>query len=277
MSNAKIKATWVMMKLVARLRDSLGPRPGQTGDFSSPWRADPVVKILILITDAPPGEFNDVKDPADVQRMHDLALTALGRNILVSDIFVPTTGDYDGQLAILKDDADTSRGAFTTTAQNGTGTAGAIKEIIANCGEAPPTGICPNENVQHWDKIVFSIKNRDLAEKLNLTANTELDIKVLYYPTSVADIKQKVLDFLNAPYCASRKSVVILDVKYAISYSAPTPSVPPTKLTSESISLMKSLTEEKRPDLDMIRQLQLSNSTGNTTSAAVMISISPVG
>ncbi len=209
--------------------------------------------------------------------MHDLALTPLGRNILVSDIFVPTTGDYDGQLAILKDDADTSRGAFTTTAQNGTGTAGAIKEIIANCGEAPPTGICPNENVQHWDKIVFSIKNRDLAEKLNLTANTELDIKVLYYPTSVADIKQKFLDFLNAPYCASRKSVVILDVKYANSYSAPTPSVPSTKLTSESISLMKSLTEEKRPDLDMIRQLQLSNSTGNTTSAAVMISISPVG
>jgi hypothetical protein len=265
------------VKLVARLRDSLGPRPGQTGDFSSPWRADPVVKILILITDAPPGGFNDVKDPSDVQRMHDLALTALGRNILVSDVFVPTSGDYDGQLAILKDDADTSKGTFTTTADNGTGTAGAIKGIIVSCGKAPPAGICPNENIQHWDKIVFSIKNRDLAEKLNLTANTELDIKVLDDPASVADIKQKVLDFLNTPYCASRKSVVILDVEYAISCSAPTPSVPPTKLTSESISLMKSLTEEKRPDLDMIRQLQLSNSTGNTTSAAVMISISPVG
>ena len=50
--------------------NSLGPRPGQTGDFSFPdWRAYPVVKILILITDAEPGGFNDVMDPSDVQRM----------------------------------------------------------------------------------------------------------------------------------------------------------------------------------------------------------------
>ena len=39
-----------------------------------------------------------LKTQTDVQRMHDLALTALGRDILVSDIFVPTSGDYDGQL-----------------------------------------------------------------------------------------------------------------------------------------------------------------------------------
>ena len=53
-----------------------------------------------------------LKTRPDIQRMHDLALTALGRDILVSDIFVPTSGDYDGQLAILKDDADTSKGTL---------------------------------------------------------------------------------------------------------------------------------------------------------------------
>lgn len=200
--------------------------------------------------------------------MHDLALAAQGFNILVSDVFVPTFGDYDGQLNFLKDDADTSNGAFVTTAENGTGTADAIKGIIEGCGKAPPSGICPNENVQHWDKIVFSIKNRNLAEKINLTADTELDIKVLDDPTKVADIKQKVLDFLKVPD-APRKSVVILDVEYAISCAASSSSVPPNKLTPEMLALVKSLTDEKRPELEMMKELQQTNSTGNATSTII--------
>ena len=63
------------------------------GGFDEPWRNN-AVKILILITDAPPGGLNDIKDPEDVARMHDVALSANTKNILVSDMFVPTSGDH---------------------------------------------------------------------------------------------------------------------------------------------------------------------------------------
>lgn len=115
--------------------NNLAARPGQTGDFDEPWRAG-AVNILILITDAPPGGFDDVTDPADVTRMHDVAVTAAGLGIRISDVFVPTAGDYAGQAAILEDDALTSGGVFITTAADGTGTADAILTIIETCGTA---------------------------------------------------------------------------------------------------------------------------------------------
>ncbi len=115
--------------------NNLSARPGQIGDFDEPWRAA-AVKILILITDAPPGGFNDIMDPEDVARMHDVAVTAAGLGIRVSDVFVPTGGDYAGQAAILEDDAVTSGGVFITTAADGTGTADAIMAIIETCGTA---------------------------------------------------------------------------------------------------------------------------------------------
>jgi hypothetical protein len=49
--------------------------------------------------------------------------------------------------------------------------------------------------VQHWDKIVFKINSTELAKRVNLTAGTELDIKVLDNPKEVADIKKKNLTF----------------------------------------------------------------------------------
>lgn len=115
--------------------NNLAARTGQTGDFDEPWRAG-TVNILILITDAPPGGFDDVTDPADVARMHDVAVTAAGLGIRISDVFVPTSGDYAGQAAILTDDATTSGGVFITTAADGTGTADAILAIIETCGTA---------------------------------------------------------------------------------------------------------------------------------------------
>ncbi|HEX6067894.1 MAG TPA: vWA domain-containing protein [Nitrososphaera sp.] len=115
--------------------NNLAARPGQIGDFDDPWRAG-AVNILILITDAPPGGFNDVTDPDDVARMHDVAVTAAGLGIRISDVFVPTAGDYAGQAAMLEDDALTSGGVFITTAADGTGTADAIMAIIETCGTA---------------------------------------------------------------------------------------------------------------------------------------------
>lgn len=89
--------------------------------------------------------------------------------------------------------------------------------VIGTNKSITPTSqvICPEANVKHWDKIIFMIKSPELAQKVGLAANTELDIKVLDDPKKVADIKQKVLDFLglrNVP----RNIIQILDVDYSI-------------------------------------------------------------
>ena len=47
------------------------------------------------------------------------------------------------------------------------------------------------KNVQHWDKNVFVGPNRQVAKRANVSANTELDIKVRDDPHKVADIKQQ--------------------------------------------------------------------------------------
>ena len=74
---------------------------------------------------------------------------------------------------------------------------------------------CPAKNVQHWDKIIFAIKSSKLAAKVKLPVNTELDIKVRDDPTKVADLKLKVLQFLNVP-TEPRSSIDILEVRYAM-------------------------------------------------------------
>ena len=50
---------------------------------------------------------------------------------------------------------------------------------------------------------------------VHLVPETEYDIKVLDDPHKVADIKQKVLDFLNVPN-EPRDSIHILEVGYAM-------------------------------------------------------------
>jgi hypothetical protein len=247
--------------------NNLGPRLGQNGDFSIPWRANPTVKILVLITDAPPGGFNDIKDPDDVARMHDVALTAKSQNILISDIFVPTDGDYDGQLAILKDDADTSGGIFNMTTPDGIGTSDAIKKIIENCGTPTSGNICPATNIQHWDKIIFEIKDRRLAEKLNLPEDSELDIKVIDDPTKVADIKKKVLDFLKMPddkplIINKTEDIKIIDVEYAIICAASNPPIPePTTIDHKMLELSKPPMADTDSFMAKIRESQLSTNS----------------
>jgi hypothetical protein len=77
------------------------------------------------------------------------------------------------------------------------------------------TNVCAQGNVQHWDKIVFMILDPKLASKANVTSNTELDIKVLDDPREVADLKQKILNFIGAPN-ENKSSIKIVDVEYAI-------------------------------------------------------------
>jgi hypothetical protein len=94
---------------------------------------------------------------------------------------------------------------------------------LTRIGVANAEAVCPTRNVQHWDKIVFKVINRDLAQSFHLTPNTELDIKTQDDPTKVADVKQKVLNFLKAPY-APRDGIQIVNEDYAIICAMPTVS-----------------------------------------------------
>lgn len=84
------------------------------------------------------------------------------------------------------------------------------------------TNVCAEAGVQHWDKIVFMITDPKLASKANVTANTELDIKVLDDPQKVADLKQKVMNFIGTPN-GNKSSIKIVDVEYAIICAMPPP------------------------------------------------------
>jgi YVTN family beta-propeller protein len=107
---------------------------------------------------------------------------------------------------------DSSNGNLYAT-NWGTGTVSVISTSPPSHQE--PSSICPDMNIQHWDKIVFTITSPVLAKKANVSANTELDIKVPDNPKKVADLKQKILDFLRIPN-ENKSSLKIIDVDYAI-------------------------------------------------------------
>ena len=102
--------------------------------------------------------------------------------------------------------------------------------------------ICPAQNVVHWDKIMFypmlligscdmtPIPSGNPPELLIPPGDFIYDIKVLDDPTKVADLNQKVVDFLNGlNYCSpggttgdlQPMDVFILDVDYSIVCTVP--------------------------------------------------------
>jgi Mg-chelatase subunit ChlD len=96
------------------------------------YRAE-ALKIVILITDAPPSGGDNVEDPADHQRMIDAATAAQSAGIKVSDIYITGGDGTDPTDITMKSDATISGGIFVTD-PDGTGTAEAISDIIVGCG-----------------------------------------------------------------------------------------------------------------------------------------------
>ncbi len=98
----------------------------------------------------------------------------------------------------------------------------------------PAVATCPDQSpVLHFDKIIFSIAAStaikltaaDPADQATLSAfprNTELDIKVADDPTTVADLKGKVLTFLGAMDTLKIRSLIkIVSVQYAVVCAQP--------------------------------------------------------
>jgi hypothetical protein len=112
------------------------PAGKQTGDFEGIWRPG-AVKIVILVTDALPAGFDDnYTVGVDDVNAHSRALEAAGAGILISAVFVPTAGANPTIEAIMQDYATTTDGVYSESAPDGTGTADAIKDILARCGSS---------------------------------------------------------------------------------------------------------------------------------------------
>jgi len=121
--------------------------PGQqTGDFNGVFRPA-AVKIVVLVTDARPAGFDDTFTPGvDDVNAHNRALDAASAGIKISAVFVPTLGAPAGAITpIMTDYATTTGGLFLTTAADGSGTAGAISDIIDACGGVPPIASCAGQ------------------------------------------------------------------------------------------------------------------------------------
>jgi hypothetical protein len=116
------------------------------------------------------------------------------------------------------------------------------------------TSICPEENVHHWDKILFVITDPRVAQKVNVTSNTELDIKVQDDPHKVADIKQKVIDFLKLP-SSDKRAIKILNVNYAIICAL---QPPPSTQTLSAVQSQSNVTSSSAAAMAKIEPESLS-------------------
>lgn len=129
------------------------PKAGrqQNIDFSTTFRPS-AYKVIILITDAVPGGFDNEFIPGvtDV-RAHNFALQAVAKGIKVSAIYVPTFPNDTAQIKpVMQDYATTTSGFYLETMQDGTGTATAIRTIITGCGSTSTvpvaTAIIPSDD-----------------------------------------------------------------------------------------------------------------------------------
>jgi hypothetical protein len=94
------------------------------------------------------------------------------------------------------------------------------KGAVIRCGATNGVAV----RASHADKIIFLLGGflqaalpNDQPQLDKIPRNTELDIKVIDDPRTVADLKGKVLTFLGAlDTTANREGVRILEVKYAM-------------------------------------------------------------
>ena len=131
--------------------EELPARPNQTNNFDG-WR-DGAKKVVILVTDARPGGFNDAYDAGtDNVNANEWADEAAANDISISAIYTETWTAYSSTIIpIMQYYANTTGGVYHMTPSDGSGTGAAMLGIISTCGfaEIPiyidiMAGGCPN-------------------------------------------------------------------------------------------------------------------------------------
>jgi galactitol-specific phosphotransferase system IIB component len=74
------------------------------------------------------------------------------------------------------------------------------------------TNSTTTQNIQQWEKYDFIITSPELAAKLGVSPNTELNVKILSNSSSVEDMRQAILDSFktNNTTEADKSSIQIL-------------------------------------------------------------------
>jgi galactitol-specific phosphotransferase system IIB component len=75
------------------------------------------------------------------------------------------------------------------------------------------TNSTTTQNIQQWEKYDFIITSPELAAKLGVSPNTELNVKILSNSSSVEDMRQAILDSFktNNTTEADKSMIQILD------------------------------------------------------------------
>lgn len=112
----------------------------QDKDFNGQWTGRS--RILVLVTDNLPGGFDDAFDEGvDDLNARDVTTAALRRDIRISSVYVPTTGQElspDPRIGdIMRAYPQLTGGVFAITQNSGRGAAEAIADIIDRCGQRP--------------------------------------------------------------------------------------------------------------------------------------------
>ncbi|HEX4950001.1 MAG TPA: hypothetical protein VFZ34_25265, partial [Blastocatellia bacterium] len=160
----------------------------QNVNFSPAFR-DRAFKVIILLTDAVPGGFDDTfVVGVDDANAHTFAEQAKNKNIKISSIYVPTYPEDTAQVRpIMQDYATTTAGFYLETNRDGTGTANAIKTIIAGCGSTtttPTIGMGVPSDSKTGSVLFFNYYTSDAAKpslentQINL-ANTDEEKPIL--------------------------------------------------------------------------------------------------
>jgi hypothetical protein len=121
------------VKTVVNALPATGP---QNIDFNPPFRTS-ALKIVVLITDAPPGGFDDIfQAGVDDANAQTVASQAKAKGIRVSSVYVPTGGANPTTRSIMQNYATTTGGLFIQATESGAGSGAALTSIIAACGAA---------------------------------------------------------------------------------------------------------------------------------------------
>lgn len=170
--------------------NNLGPRTGtagqQIGNFTGRWR-DEASKVIILITDTDPSglgcEFEEgVHDVAAFLR----ASQAVGRDIAITSIYVPTGGgsDPDEVRAILQRVAAISGGVYKETLPDASDLSDVIVDVVEVCGQASALRITPDEvalrNGESSDFFLTNYRPRDLTTLVYTSSGLPPDSTVTF-------------------------------------------------------------------------------------------------
>jgi hypothetical protein len=183
----------------------------QNIDFNPAFRST-ALKIIILVTDARPGGFDDqFMTGVDDINAHSRATEAAAKGIKISAIFVPTFGEPVALENIMKDYADTTSGVYIKTPGTGLGTADAIKTIIASCGGGAVSAAVSDQ--KPGSALFYNIYT---SNSVNAQENTLISITNTNPTTSV----YLHLFFVDGRTCAARDFSICLTRSQTATFKA---------------------------------------------------------